>query len=408
LWDVKPLDAISFSASKAVGCDAQFSSNDVGSLSVRDFLKVVISALPRCGDFGRIVGFARTFFRHVADRGEVGNLIDMTNYIFKSVALSQSEFEPLLAERALRLCRELHYWANINLHGLRSKSSGYRDLPEALDAALWRLSFTNAPGDVAFVFLTAKYLENFGSWLDLYQRYDRNGAKLLVLAIGDGFEAPIGEWLAARGADAARVVEFQPPKQLGVCGNGNYLNFLWYVKVHAVDALVQRGVRVVYSDLDAYWIKDYWALRDWVNAESSADAILSVTYDMPRCAVVEQSFTPCAGFFSAEPTRGGKAFMAAWRHLTEVMFDDQIGLAELLFRSGASWSPVRSHLVGADMTVTTAPGTPAKIVALDAKIARRVGLPDPATIGDSTIWHPRWVMAPDQHKEVIQRLAQGG
>jgi hypothetical protein len=202
------------------------------------------------------------------------------------------------------------------------------------------------------------------------------------------------------------VLQFDPPTKLGVCGNGNDLNFLWYVKVHVVNALVQRGVRVVYSDLDAYWIKDYFALREWVNAETSPDVIVSVTYDMPRCAVVEQSFTPCAGFFSVEPTRGGKAFMAAWRRLTEVMFDDQIGLAELLFRNGVSWQPVRSHLVGADTTIMTEQGAPAHIVALDDQIARRVGLPDPDSIGDATIWHPRWVMAPDQHKGVIQRVAE--
>jgi hypothetical protein len=127
---------------------------------------------------------------------------------------------------------------------------------------------------------------------------------------------------------------------------------------------------------------------------------------MPRSVVADQGFTSCAGFFSVDPTPGGKAILASWCRLTEIMFDDQIAFAELLSRHGAAWQPQPSDIIGATTDIMTKSGVAARIVLLDQAAARRVGLPDPSTIGGATIWHPRWVMAPEQHKDAIRLVAE--
>jgi len=404
MWDVRPLEAVRHSYNNPNGCNAHLSSNDAGSLDVREFLQILFSALPRFAEYGNIVGFARAFLGAVAARGEMSVLVDITNYIFKSLALSPNDLPALLMDRTFRLCHELHYWANRHLYELRARDPNERRIPEGLDAALAELPADGA-GDVVFVFLTANYLENLTYWLDLYRRHDPRGERLLVLAVGGGFAELLTDWLRARGAVASRVLHFDPGIPIESCGNGTGLNFIWYLKVHVAAALVQRGLRVVYSDLDAYWIKDYFAARERVNRAQGADIIVSLTHDMPRCSVYEQGFTPCAGFFSAEPTAGGKALMAEWREMTEVMFDDQIALAEILFRHGVSWQDTANEEVAAQAAFRAADGTAVRVAALDIGVARRAGLPDPATIGGATIWHPRWVMAPEQHQQAIELIA---
>jgi hypothetical protein len=406
MWDIRPYHALKFSAGETAGADATLSSENAKSLDVKEFLQVLVSAMPRDTEFGNIVGFARSFFAHLRERGDVESLVHMTNYIFKSFSLSSESIAPLLAERAWRLSRELHFWANLQIHALRSADPAYRQLPETLDIALENSCPGELPRDLVFIFLTSAYLANLEYWLDLYQRHDPRADRLCILFIGDDFEEPMETWLARRGAGGAYILKYDPPMKLGVCGNGMNLDFLWYIKIHVVKFLLARGSRVIYSDLDAYWIKNYFAVRASVTEEARPDIVISMTYDMPRSVVADQGFTFCAGFFSVDPTEGGKALLTSWCQMTEVMFDDQIALAELLTRHGATWQPRRSDYIGATADIMTEQGVQARIVLLDPEVARRVGLPDPASIGDSTIWHPRWVMAPEQHKDAIRLVTE--
>jgi hypothetical protein len=406
MWDVRPYQALKFSVSATEGADSTMSSENTRALDVKEFLQVLFSAMPRDSEIGNIVGFASSFFGHLRERGEIESLVHLTNYIFKSLSLSSEPIPPLLAERAWRVGRELHFWANIHIHAARSVDPAYRQLPETLNVALKKSFSGEVPRDLVFVFLTSAYVSNLGYWLDLYQRHDAQASRLCILCIGDDFEEPMEDWLALRGAGGAHILKYTPPMKLGVCGNGNNLDFLWYIKIHVVKFLLERGSRVIYSDLDAYWIKDYFAVRAAVRDEVRPDMILSATYDMPRSVVAEQGFTCCAGFFSVDPTAAAKAILTSWCLMTEVMFDDQIALAELLTRHGAAWQPRRSDYIGASADIMTEEGFAARLVLLDPAVAHRVGLPDPATIGASTIWHPRWVMAPEQHKEAIRLIAE--
>ncbi len=406
MWDVRPHQALKFSAATPGAADATLSSRDVKSLDVKEYLQVLFSAVPRDAELGNIVGVSRAFFTHLRERGELESLVHLTNYIFKNLSLSTETLAPLLADRSWRLSRELHYWANQHIYTLRSPHPDYRQLPETLDRALNTPRAAELPRDLVFIFLTSAYLANLEYWLDLYQRHDARADRLCILLIGDDFEEPMEAWLTRRGASGAHILRYNPPMKLGVCGNGTNLDFLWYIKIHVVKFLLERGSRVIYSDLDAYWVKNYFAVRAAVTDEARPDIIVSVTYDMPRSVVADQGFTCCAGFFSVDPTEGGKAILESWCRMTEVMFDDQIAFAELLTRNGAAWQPLRSDYVGATTEVLSTEGVSTRIALLDPAIARRVGLPDPATIGGSTIWHPRWVMAPDQHKYAIRLVAE--
>jgi hypothetical protein len=139
---------------------------------------------------------------------------------------------------------------------------------------------------------------------------------------------------------------------------------------------------------------------------TSPDVTLSITYDMPRSGVLQYGFVPCAGFFGAEPTPAGKALIADWLRMTEVMFDDQIALTEILLRQNAVWEITEVRHVGATTTLSTENGEKARVTMLDPHTARRSGRSDLAGVGEAVIWHPRWIDDPEVHKLVIARLAE--
>lgn len=409
LWNARPHDALRATVAATLVCNATMTSTDAKNIDRATFLQILFSALPRAWQLGSIIGFSRAYLRALSEKGNSRELLQITNYIFKSLSLETKDMDALVVDRALRISRELHYWANIELHAIRSKDQTYYSVPQALDATIDHYfdndsSFINSSNDVVFTFLTSKYLDNFRIWLDLYRRHDILGRHLLVVAIGDGLSEPINRLLHALGMNCATVMLFKPPTKLSAGGNGTNLNFLWYVKIHMAARLVQRDIRVIYSDLDAYWIKDYFDVRKRVSLETHADIVVSITHDMPRSAVLDWTFTPCAGFFSVEPTSAGKSFMSEWLRMTEVMFDDQIALAQLLQRYNIDWA----HSDVCDLTaisqMTTPNGVGVVVAALSSEIARRAGHADPETIGNATIWHPRWVLAPHQHSKLINSL----
>jgi hypothetical protein len=407
LHEVHPREALQSSQSQSGVPDTSMGGADVAALSVQQFLQILFSAVPHSLEFGGIIGWSRLFLGELGRRGDVNALIAVSNYIFKSLCLNVSGLPVLLADRTLRVFQELHYWANIEIHNIRTKDLEYYRVPITLDAALETLELDSAGDTVAFTFFNERYLENFVIWLDLYRRNDPHGKHLMVLAIGQSFATKVSAICRQKGANSVNVVEWDPPFPLSVSGNGSDLSFLWYIKVHVASNLVGRGLRVVYSDLDAYWMKDFFSTWEGIRATTPADLLLSPTHDMPPTAVVRWSFAPCAGFFCVEPTHGAKEFLRDWRRMTEIMYDDQIALSELLFRCSVVWNMIDTSNICLTGNTMSASGQPTSFAVLRPATAKRVGVADPRTIGGATIWHPRWVMNPDQHKEVVQSLVGG-
>lgn len=404
LHEVHPREALQYSQSQSGVLDKSMNGADLTSLSVQQFLQILFSAVPHSLEFGEIVGWSRLFLGELGRRGDVNALIAVSNYIFKSLSLDVSGLPVLLADRTLRIFQELHYWANIEIHTIQTKDLEYYRVPITLDAALETLDIGGAGGTVALTIFNERYLENFVIWLDLYLRSDPHGKHLVVLAIGQSFAAKVLTICREKGAKTVNVVEWDPPFPLSVSGNGANLSFLWYIKVHVTANLVGRGVRVVYSDLDAYWMKDFFSTWEGIRAATPADFLLSPTHDMPPTAVVRWTFAPCAGFFCVEPTSAAKEFLRDWRRMTEIMYDDQIALSELLFRCSVVWNTTDTPYVCLTGKIMSASGQLTSFAVLHPATAKRVGAADPKTIGDATIWHSRWVMNPDQHKEVVQTL----
>jgi len=343
-----------------------------------------------------------------ARREDVLSLVGITNYIFKSLCLNVDGLPMLVAERTLRACQELHYWANVEIHKIRTRNLEYYRIPITLDGAMSSLSIDRTNKAVVLTFLTENYLENLVIWLDMYQRHDPRGAHLIIAAIGKSVSVKVLDICKQRGATLTKVFEWDPPCKVTTSGNGMDLAFLWYVKVHMVSYLVRHGLRVVYSDLDAYWIKNFFNLWDAVRESTKADLVLSPTFDMPATAILHWTFAPCAGFFCVEPTPNAQEFLGEWRRMTEVMFDDQIGLSELLFRSGIVWRTAEEADVSLIANAMMRSGRTATLAVLDPNTAKRIGVADPQSIGTATIWHPRWVMNPAQHIEAIRQLTSSG
>lgn len=407
LHEVLPQEALCYSQLQNGVPDRSMNGADVTSLSVQQFLQILFSAIPHSLEFGQIVGWSRLFLGQLGRRGDVNALIAVSNYIFKSLCLNVSGLPVLLADRTLRIFQDLHYWANIEIHAIRTKDVEYYRVPITLDAALQTLDICSIGGTVAFTFFNERYLGNFVIWLDLYRRSDPHGKHLVVLAIGQSFAAKVLTVCREKGANSVNVVEWDPPFPLSVSGNGSNLSFLWYIKIHVMAILVGRGLRVVYSDLDAYWMKNFFSTWKGIQAASPADLLLSATHDMPPTAVVRWTFAPCAGFFCVEPTPGAKQFLNDWRRMTEIMYDDQIALSELLFRCSVGWNTTDTLYVCLTGKIMNTSGQLTSFAVLHPATAKRVGEADPGTIGDATIWHPRWVMNPDQHRDVVQTLVDG-
>ena len=406
MWDTDPRAALQESAASNEDCDTSFRSADAKNISVRKFLQVLFSALPRNSEFGQIIGWSRDFLKNLAAKGDTYGLVDITNYVFKSIMLTPPELPPLVLERTLRLMQELHYWANIELHQIRSQDSDYYSFPKLLDDTLNQIDYEHIPKSVVFIFLTEKYFDNFAVWLDLYLRHDHSGEHLLIMTIGLNVDVLVTQHLRLRCAEKSKVISFIPPRELSVCGNGIDLYFLWYVKIHMVAGLLENGLSVVYSDLDAYWIRNYFSIWNELRITTQADLILSATFDMPKSSVICWGFTPCAGFFSVDSTPSGIALLQEWRQMTRIMFDDQIAVAELLFQKHVTWHSCVFESCFLETQVMTTTGSSAKITVLDITIARRVGEPNPNTIENATIWHPRWVIGPDEHRKIMPLIAE--
>ncbi|WP_234732423.1 discoidin domain-containing protein [Acidocella facilis] len=402
LWDAKPHEAVAFSYNFNAPLNAIFDLRNVTELSKVEYLKLLISAMPNTAQKQKIIDFSKHFFAELKQRREVADLVQLTNYVFKSLSLGFNSNDQTIVSSVLEIMHELHYYANLQIHEIQSQKEEYYEFPTRLDEALKNLSRSEEEENIVFTFLTANYEQNFRLWHKLYKSHNRGNNKLFVLKIGIGFSSEFEDYLSKESLKDTIVFHFLTDTKIGVCGDGISLSFLWYLKIHVSAWLVEKGWRVTYSDLDAYWIKNYFDLFDQLRKTFDADIILSSTGDMPKSVVDKWGFTPCAGFFSVEPTTGGRAFMTEWRQMTEIMFDDQIALAQVLLQNGAEWKTVPT---GSDIKAKAQvfpSSIEANIIVMSDDVARRVGTADPKTIGGTTIWHPRWAVAPEAHDAFVQ------
>ncbi len=120
------------------------------------------------------------------------------------------------------------------------------------------------------------------------------------------------------------------------CGNGINLNYLWYLRIKIVRYLVSSGHDLICSDLDSFWLRDF--VRIWENsALSNTDIAFMPCWYMPAYAVEQWGRHPAPASSRARASERLSGFLLRWEQWVEVMFDDQIGLAQMLLDGDTEW-----------------------------------------------------------------------
>jgi hypothetical protein len=104
--------------------------------------------------------------------------------------------------------------------------------------------------------------------------------------------------------------------------------------------LLMRGIGVIYSDLDSFWIGDVEGYIKEVCNSSNAwpDVMFMTTDNMPMISKIRFGVTAGCGFVILQATPRAEAFVEAWLSKTAQMLDDQIGLFETISSAGTKWS----------------------------------------------------------------------
>src|SRR6266851_981451 len=343
------------------------------------------------------------------------SLVQLTNSVFKSLTLSP----PLLKDvkdnfgyQCVEINFHLHVLANIAIHSIRRCDADYYEFSRQIDQFSAQLHIDGLPKCICFVFLTENYLENFELWIDVFNASTGGQQHLVIVGIGQRVHDRIIAKLNAIEFANVTIFDFTPRQKLTASGNGEDLYYLWYLKIKLIRYFVSREHDVIYSDLDSFWVKNF--IHIWEQASlSDVDIAFMPSSDMPLYAVQKWGVIPCCGFFACRASGRLERFLGRWERWVEVMFDDQIGLAEMLLDAGVEWeqrndSPDWRSVVWNSRAFH---GDNIRLSLLNPSIAKRVGEPNLLTAEGVTIWHPRWNTFQQEHRNVaatLRAVAAGG
>ncbi len=394
--------------------DARFSTVDSREqLDVHEFLKIYLAALLTDNDVEPLVELGKQFIRILTLRKDTRSLIQFTNFVFKQFTLSPPAMSVALSKICVEANFKLHVTANTSIHELRQKTEGYYDFPQEIFALFDRYAQNlSLPKQLCFVFLTDNYFTNFCAWVSVFSASTGNSAHLLVIAIGPNLAKNVTQTLTENRLKNFTMLEFCPSRSLTPSGNGGNLFNLWYFNISVIRHLISFGHDVVYSDLDSFWLKDFFL--DWNSPPLSiVDLLFMPTSDMPKYAVDQWGSTPCAGFFACRASDGMARFLSAWTNNVEIMFDDQIALAQMLLHTNATWKEGGHEGPNWKVTAFCPPAFDTageadfvKISLLEPSYAKRVGSPNPSTMHGATIWHPRWATMTHEHPKILRALVK--
>jgi hypothetical protein len=381
-----------------------------------DFIPIYLSALLAPNSEAALIRLGQNAIDRYKAVADTTTLVMLTNAIFKSLTLVPPPFSaPELRTRCVTVNFALHVAANWAIHSLQAAKCDYFNGANEINRFLKDISPTLYPQRLCFVFLTDSYFENFCIWIDVFNVTTRGSVHLVVVTIGENAADRIHAKMHSSGFTNYTVHEYMPTQRLSACGNGEHLYYLWYFKIKLVRHFVSSGFDVIYSDLDSFWLKNFCDI--WDSGLNAADMIFMSSADMPLYAVSKWGTTPCAGFFALRASKKVERCLAEWERWVEIMFDDQIGLAQMLLSHGVEWTEPsdsvewrRAVWLDDDAALESTDGQ-VNLVLLNPRVARRVGRPDLQTIEESVIWHPRWNAFTEDHAEIAAKLlfsARGG
>jgi FkbM family methyltransferase len=408
LWQVNLgevlLDVSAKGATERVPAPGEIESGSELAEAVGTYL----SALVLGNTSEALLDFGRKLIWYYAATQDVQSLVHLTNSVFKSLTLTP----PDLGRQFVRQCVEvnygLHVEANLVIHATRRTAADYYEFAGEMDRFLAELSDRTLPKLVCFVFLTQGYVDNFDLWIDVFNSSTCGDLGLVIVSIGDGVRPRVQAKLDEIGLSNAIVVQFDPSRNLTVCGNGEDLYFLWYVKIRLLQRFVSLGHDVIYSDLDSFWLKNFGDV--WNQAVlAEVDIAFMPSDDMPRYAVEKWGSIPCCGFLACRASDRLERFLGMWERWVEVMFDDQIGLAQMLLDTGIDWeqhdgSPAWRSVV---WNPSTSFNEHVQLCLLNPSIAKRAGSPDISAASGVVIWHPRWITSKEETANAVLSLVGG-
>ncbi|MFI4949101.1 MAG: putative nucleotide-diphospho-sugar transferase [Alphaproteobacteria bacterium] len=163
----------------------------------------------------------------------------------------------------------------------------------------------------------------YADWLDNWMYYmEALGiGRFLVVAT----DAALAGRLARAGIPAARC-DFA----------GSTLGF-WLYRLLIWDCLIDRGIDIIQSDVDAIWFKNP---IDKYFDESKYDLVWTQGTLHPRRILAHWGFILCTGLFWAKAGAGTRAFFAALRSRAAAILatTDQAVINQLLYDEGTTWN----------------------------------------------------------------------
>ncbi len=164
--------------------------------------------------------------------------------------------------------------------------------------------------------------DDFAQWLDNWMYYmEALGIRRFLVVATD---AALERRLARAGITAAR------------CDFAGSARGFWLHRLLIWDYLIDRGVDIIQSDVDAIWFKNP---IDEYFLESKYDLVWTQGTLHPRSVLARWGFILCTGLFWAKAGAGTKAFFAALRSRAAQILatTDQAVINQLLYDEGATW-----------------------------------------------------------------------
>jgi len=122
--------------------------------------------------------------------------------------------------------------------------------------------------------------------------------------------------------------------EMSVSIDSSTKDHLWVERILLISQLLEKGLNVLHSDADAFWVKD---IRKYLLYRNS-DLIFSIAYALPKDVASLWGFILCCGFFKITSNARTRKFMKDFLQKCRYEGDDQIAINRLLMEKGVVWA----------------------------------------------------------------------
>jgi Nucleotide-diphospho-sugar transferase len=113
----------------------------------------------------------------------------------------------------------------------------------------------------------------------------------------------------------------------------SYRQKIWRTRVEILKRIIDSGVNVIHTDIDAIWRHDILPYIESIDK----DLIISIAHGMPKTAIERWGFSLCCGFYMLRSNDKTQRFVDDYLRATIDAKDDQVALNNLIMDSGIRW-----------------------------------------------------------------------